>query len=76
MALVGVLVGPASAGPPATHGCVGASVSANAQAMHPYGQFISQVAPRSEFGSVGDAVQLVQAGAIPDSVYWNTCNDS
>jgi hypothetical protein len=67
-------VGAASAAKPAVAGCVGASVSANAHALHPYGSFISFIAPRNDFGSVGDAVHAVQAGVVPDSVYNNTCN--
>jgi hypothetical protein len=73
-ALLGV-AGSVEAGQPVVPGCVGASVSANAQATGPYGQFISSVAPRNDFGSVGDAVQAVQAGQVDDSLYWNTCND-
>ena len=64
----------ASAGQPTSPGCVGASVSVNARAIHPYGAFISDIAPRNDFGSVGDAVHAVQAGQVPDDAYWNTCN--
>jgi hypothetical protein len=64
-------VGSASAGQPTTKGCVGASVSLNADLLHPYGQFISTVvAP----GGVGDDVHALQAGLIPDAVYLNSCN--
>lgn len=68
------VAGTASAAKPVVPGCTGESVSANAQAMHPYGRFISSVAPRNDFGSVGDAVQLVQAGLVDDGIYSNTCN--
>ena len=67
---------PASATRPAVKACVGSTVSANAQAFQPnYGAFISSVAPRNDLGSVGDAVQLVKAGLVPDELYPNTCND-
>ena len=66
--------GTASAAQPTTRGCVGESVSANAKALHPYGSFISSVAPRNDFGTLGDAVHAVQAGLVPDELYPNTCN--
>jgi hypothetical protein len=66
--------GNASAARPTTPGCVGESVSANAKALHPYGGFISSVAPRNAFGTLGDAVHAVQAGLVPDELYPNTCN--
>jgi len=72
---IALAAGPAFAGPPASHGCVGESVSANAQAIHPYGSLIRDATPRNELGTLGDAVHAVQAGALPDDVYWNTCND-
>jgi hypothetical protein len=68
-------VGTASAGQPVVSGCVGASVSTNAQALQPYGRnFLSAIAPRNAFGTVGNAVHLLQAGVIPDGEYANTCN--
>jgi hypothetical protein len=73
---IAVSAGTASAGKPAVQGCVGESVSANAKTFQPYGKnFISTIAPRNDFGSVGDAVQVVQAGGVPDVAYPNTCND-
>ena len=42
--------------------------------LHPYGRFISSVAPRNDFGTLGDAVHAVQAGLVPDELYPNTCN--
>jgi hypothetical protein len=67
---------PASASRPAVQACIGKTVSANAQAFEPnYGAFISSVAPRNDFGSLGDAVQAVKAGLVPDELYPNTCND-
>jgi hypothetical protein len=32
------------------------------------------VAPRNDFGTIGDAVQAIQAGQVPDDVYPNACN--
>jgi hypothetical protein len=74
-ALSGVGAGTVSAAQPANQGCVGASVSANAQALRPYGQVVLDPnAPRNEFGKVSDAVHAVQAGEVPDSIFPNSCN--
>jgi hypothetical protein len=65
----------ASAGQPAVQGCFGQSVSLHARFQQPYGQTVlSANAPRNPFGSIGDAVQLVHAGLVPDNIYFNTCN--
>jgi hypothetical protein len=74
VALLTFGMGTASAGQPAVQGCFGASVSANAGLPGPYGQFVSGIAPRNGLGSVGEAVQAVQAGLIPDQVYPNSCH--
>jgi hypothetical protein len=75
VALAGLGAGTASAAQPAQQGCVGASVSANAHALHPYGQVVlAPNAPRNEFGKISDAVHLVQAGQVDDSIFPNTCN--
>jgi hypothetical protein len=67
---------PVSASRPATQACIGTTVSVNAKVFEPnYGAFISSVTPRNDFGSLGDAVQLVKAGLVPDELYPNTCND-
>lgn len=74
-ALLGIGGGTASAAKPVVHGCMGESVSANAHALHPYGQVVLDPnAPRNPFGTVADAVHLVQAGQVPDDVFPNTCN--
>jgi hypothetical protein len=74
-ALVGIGVGTASAAEPVVKGCFGQSVSADAQALHPYGQLVlNPNAPRNPFGTVADAVHGVQAGQVPDAVFPNTCN--
>jgi len=74
-ALVTASVGAASATQPVAQGCVGESISANAKALHPYGQVVLDPnAPRNPFGKISDAVHAVQAGQVPDSVFPNTCN--
>ena len=58
-------------------GCVGESVSTNAQAIPRYGQLISSVATNANgLGGpgVGTEVQAVQAGQVPDAIFPNTCN--
>ena len=68
--------GAAGAGVPAVKGCVGESVRVATKALHPYGRnFVTGVTPRSDFGSFGAAVQIFQAGGIPDDLYPSTCND-
>jgi len=70
-------IGTASASTPAVKGCAGASVSANAALLHPYGNFISGQTPRGFYGTLGDAVHALQAGEIPNGVgFDNTCNGS
>jgi hypothetical protein len=71
-------VGSASAATPAVQGCVGASVSTNARTVyHPYGTFVSSLRPTNFYGSLGDALQALQAGAVPNGVgFDNTCNGS
>ena len=65
----------ASAAQPAEQGCLGASVSAGAQALHPYGQAVLVPnTPTGPFGKVSDAVHAIQAGQVDDSIYPNTCN--
>ena len=70
-------MGHALAATPVQRGCVGESVSTNAQAIPRYGQLISSVATNaSGVGGpgVGTEVQAVQAGQVPDTVFPNTCN--
>jgi hypothetical protein len=72
---IAIGTGTVSAGAPAVKGCVGESISANAKLLQPYGKnFVSTVAPRNDFGTLGDALQVLQAGGIPDEAYPNTCN--
>ena len=75
VALTGIGAGSVSAAQPTKQGCVGASVSALAQALQPLGQVvIDPSAPRNDFGKVSDAVHAFQAGEVPDSILPNTCN--
>jgi hypothetical protein len=68
------VAGTVSAGQPVEPACVGETVSTNAKTLHPLGQFNASVAPRNDFGTIGDAVQAIQAGQVPDDVYPNACN--
>jgi hypothetical protein len=76
--LVGAGVATASAARPVSQACVGGTVSGGAHAVHPYGAAISgfahDSAPDNHVG-VGDDVQALQAGQVPDEVFPNTCND-
>lgn len=78
-ALVGVALsivaaGPAAAGPPANHACLGVDASTAAQALGGLGGFVSATATSAP-GAIGDEVQLHLAGEISDEVFPNTCND-
>lgn len=67
--------GGAQAATPTKHGCFGASVSALAAPSRPFGDFVSDTARNPEDApGVGDAVQLVQAGNVPDAAFPNACN--
>ena len=73
--VAGVGAGTASAAQPVEKGCFGQSVSANAHALHPYGQvLLAPNAPRSDFGKISDAVHLGKAGQLDDSILPNTRN--
>ena len=73
--VTGIGVGTASAAAPTVHGCFGGSISANAQALHPYGQLVlDPAAPRNFYGTIGDAVHAIQGGQVPDDLFPNTCN--
>jgi hypothetical protein len=67
----------AFAATPAVHACVGRSVAWAATGGPGFGQFIDGVAHDPTSGSrlgVGDDVQALQAGLVPDSGFTNTCN--
>ena len=82
LVVVGVGVGaagPAGAGGPARKACVGRSVAPMASqqpAPGAYGHLIGFFAkePDSDHPGLGDAVALLQAGAVPDFVFPNVCN--
>ena len=64
---------------PARRGCYGESISALAGNQEFPGAFGAGVkgfaqAPDGKAG-LGDGVQLLQAGGVPDDVVPNTCND-
>jgi hypothetical protein len=68
----------ASAAQPVSQGCVGDTVTAAAHAVHPYGSAVSGFAHDTSNGNragVGDDLQALQAGQVPDEVFPNTCND-
>ena len=78
---VGLLLGTsgaASAGQPVVQACVGTTFSGAAAALPggELGQTIRAFAqdPMGRPG-IGDGIQAVQAGAVPDEVAVNTCND-
>ena len=71
--------GAAGAGQPSTHACVGDSLSAlaaNQPAPGAFGQAVRGFAqdPLTAPG-LGDGIQALQAGEVPDQVVPNTCND-
>jgi len=69
----------ASAGEPAVQACVGTSLSALATNQAVAGGFGQGVrgfaqAPGTRHPGLGDGIQNLQAGFIPDAVVPNTCN--
>jgi hypothetical protein len=79
VAVVTSAAGVVGAGPPANQGCYGESISGLASTQPAPGAFGDAVvgfaqAPDSRPG-LGDGVQLLQAGLVPDEVVPNTCND-
>ena len=73
------VAGVVDAGTPAPPGCYGESLSALASSQPFPGAFGAAVrgfaqAPDGKRG-LGDGVQLLQAGLVPDDVVPNTCND-
>lgn len=83
LATFGLTTGVAGAGQPANQGCYGESISALASDQPFPGAFGQGVvgfaqAPPDEFlplPGLGDGVQALQAGAVPDEIVPNTCND-
>ena len=76
LALLGASASGVNAAEPATRACVGKSFSALAT-DHELGVNTAAFAqdPESRPG-LGDGIQVVQAGLVPDFVVPNTCNDA
>ena len=79
--LAGVVLGTggvAGAGEPVVQACVGTTFSAAAQDLPPgdLGQLIVAFAqaPDTAHPGLGDGIQNLQAGMVPDEVAVNTCN--
>ncbi len=68
-----VLASPVLAAQPVSQACLGRTISAAAQGGAAFGQFVAGVA-RDDRG-VGEEVQIVLAGELPDEGFPNTCND-
>ncbi|MET1000572.1 MAG: hypothetical protein ABWZ15_02070 [Acidimicrobiia bacterium] len=80
IAVLGLTAGVADAGEPASQACVGESLSALAMNQPAPGAFGGGVrgfaqAPDARPG-LGDGIQALQAGVVPDDVVPNTCNDA
>jgi hypothetical protein len=81
-ALLGVGATAARASEPVMHACAGTTFSEDAreaQAGPPgtFGQLVSgsAQAPGTERPGLGDGIQQLQAGLVPDTVAANTCNN-
>jgi len=72
VALSLALGAPVLAGPPASQACMGDTIRAAAQLGRDYGQLVAAVA--QDVRGVGEEVQLILAGALPDTDFPNTCN--
>jgi hypothetical protein len=80
---VSVVVGPASAAgaaEPANQACLGESLSALASNQPAPGAFGAGVVgfaqdPNLPPPGLGDGIQALQAGLVPDELVLNTCND-
>jgi hypothetical protein len=75
----GITLGAAGAAEPANQACIGESLSALATtqpAPGAFGQGVRGFAqdPMTPPG-LGDGIQALQAGVVPDAVVPNTCND-
>jgi hypothetical protein len=69
--------GAASAATPVVQACVGSTFSSLAQAPGPLGQGVRTFAqdPSNRPG-LGDGIQALQAGVVPQDVVANACNTS
>jgi hypothetical protein len=80
LAALGLNTGVAGAGEPANQACVGESLSALASDQPfpgAFGQGVRGFAqdPNLPPPGLGDGIQALQAGLVPDEVVLNTCND-
>jgi hypothetical protein len=65
--------GPAWAGKPAKHACVGETFAT--AAAFPLGQLVRGFAQApDDRAGLGDGIQTLQAGQLPDSIAGNACN--
>jgi hypothetical protein len=75
-----ISAGAVGAATPATRGCVGSTLSAAAADAHsqgiPLGLIIRDFAqdPNTAHVGLGDDIQVLQAGFVPDEIVPNTCN--
>lgn len=70
---LGLVTTTTSATQPANQACLGEDISSYAQGGPDFGAFISDMATTT--GGAGDEVQAHLAGAVPDTVLPNSCND-
>lgn len=76
--LFSLATAPAVAGPPANQACLGHDAATAARALVDAGSSLGEVVSATATGqprAIGDEVQAHLAGAIPDEVFPNTCND-
>jgi hypothetical protein len=67
------LASPVVAGQPANHACLGQTIKSAAAARADFGAFVA--AGARDTRGVGDEVQSILAGQIPDEAFPNACND-
>jgi hypothetical protein len=75
LSAVGLLAPAAGAATPAVQACVGSTFSAGAHEPGPLGQVVSVFAQVPDGFGLGNAIQALQAGLVPDALVPNTCND-
>jgi hypothetical protein len=79
IAVGGIASGGVDAGAPANQGCYGESISALARNQPAPGAFGAGVVgfaqAQDDRPGLGEGVQALQAGLVPDQAVPNTCND-
>lgn len=82
-ALIGTIgvAGVADAGEPANQACIG-DLFKKENRLNPDGNGVGEVVVgfaqgphQGGFGTFGGSINAIQAGAVPDEVFPNTCND-